>query len=67
MVEAVTSVGGIVNVGAAGLDPLVVAFDIVGEEHRRGLSLLEDRLLIRFGGGVVVLRQLQLSSVRLVG
>src|ERR1700692_4888549 len=42
------------ELGAAGLDPLVVALDVVGEEHGRGLALLEYRLLIRFGRGVVV-------------
>src|SRR5262249_1032062 len=46
---------------------LVVALDVVGVEHRRGLALLKDRLLIRFGRGVVVQRQLQLSAVRLLG
>src|SRR6266436_2402452 len=55
------------ELGAAGLDPLVVALDVVGEEHGRGLALLKHRLLIRFGCGVVVQRQLQLSAVRLVG
>src|SRR5262245_55584439 len=28
------------ELGAAPLDPLVVAFDVVGEEHGRGLALL---------------------------
>src|SRR5437763_12910247 len=55
------------ELGAAGLDPLVVALDVVGEEHGRGLALLKHRLLIRFGCGVVVQRQLQLSAVRLLG
>src|SRR5438876_1780302 len=55
------------KLGAARLDPLVVAFDVVGKEHGRGLALLKDRLLIRFGCGVVVQRQLQLSAVRLLG
>src|SRR5580704_262187 len=50
--------------GAAGLDPLVVALDVVGEKIGRGLVLLKNRLLIRFGRGVVVQRQLQLSAVR---
>ncbi len=67
MVEPVTSVGGMVNSGAAGLDPLVVALDVVGEEHGRGLVLLKDRLLIRFGRGIVVQRELQLRAVRLLG
>src|SRR5260221_13585462 len=55
------------ELGAAGLDPLVVALDVVGVEHGRGLALLKDRLLIRLGRGVVVQRQLQLSAVRLLG
>ena len=55
------------ELGAAGLDPLVVALDVVGVEHGRGLALLKDRLLIRFGRGVVVQRQLQLSAVRFLG
>src|SRR5713101_209859 len=29
------------ELGAAGLDPLVVALDVVGEEHGRGLALLK--------------------------
>src|ERR1700736_2730757 len=55
------------ELGAAGLDPLVVALDVVGEKHGRGLALLKNRLLIRLGRGVVVQRQLQLSAVRLLG
>src|SRR5215470_5332017 len=43
---------------AASLDPLMVAFDVVSEEHDRGLVLLKDCLLISLGGGVVVQRQL---------
>jgi haloalkane dehalogenase len=54
------------ELGAAVLDPLVVAFDVLGEEHGRRLALLEHRLLIRFRCGVVVRRQLQLSAVRVV-
>src|SRR6266700_8098526 len=54
------------ELGAAGLDPLVVALDVVGEKHGRGLALLKYCLLIRFGCGVVVQRQLQLSAVRLL-
>jgi hypothetical protein len=46
------------ELGAAGFDPLVVAFDVVGEEHGCGLALLKYCLLIRFRGGVVVQRQL---------
>src|SRR5258705_3905898 len=55
------------ELGATGIDSLVVALDVVGEEHCRGLALLKHRLLIRFGCGVVVQRQLQLSAVRLLG
>src|SRR5216684_4082345 len=55
------------ELGAAGFDPLVVALDVVGEEHGRGLALLKDRLLIRFGWGVVVQRKLQFRAVRLLG
>src|SRR5262245_5208697 len=55
------------ELGAAGLDPFVVAFDVLGEEHGCGLALLKNRLLIRFGRRVVVQRQLQLSAVRLFG
>src|SRR5262245_62146556 len=36
--------------GAAGLNPLVVAPDAVGEKHRRGLTLLEDCLLALAAG-----------------
>src|SRR5579864_7068872 len=55
------------KLGAAGLDPLVVALDVVGEKHDGGLVLLKDRLLIRLGGGIVVQRQLQLRAVRFLG
>src|ERR1700733_276497 len=55
------------ELGAAGLDPLVVPLHVVGEKHGRGLVLLKYRLLIRLGCGVVVQRQLQLSAIRLLG
>src|ERR1700674_2312430 len=55
------------ELGTAGLDSLVVALDVVGEKHGRGLTLLKHRLLIRFGGWVVVQRQLQLSAVLFLG
>src|SRR6185437_2673886 len=55
------------ELGAASLDPLVVALDVLGEKHGRGLALLKYCLLIRFGRRVVVQRQLQLSAVRLLG
>src|SRR5579863_5918140 len=51
----------------AGLDPLIVALDVVGEEHGRGLALLKQRQLIRLGRGIVVQSQLQLRAVWLVG
>ena len=35
--------------GAARFDALAVAFDVVSEEHRRGLALLEHFLLIGLG------------------
>src|SRR5580658_9880445 len=54
------------ELGAAGLYPLVVALDVVREKHERGLALLKYRLLIRFGCGVVIQRQLQLSAVRVL-
>src|ERR1700742_1003831 len=55
------------ELGSAALDSLVVALDVVGEEHHRGLALLKERLLIRSGCRVVVPRQLQLSAARLLG
>jgi len=51
------------ELGAAGLDALVVALDVVGEEVGRRLPLLTYSLLIRFGRGIVVQRQLQLSAI----
>src|SRR3984957_623947 len=55
------------ELGAASLDPLVVPLDVVGVEHGRGLALLKDRLLIRFGRRVIVERELQLRALRLLG
>src|SRR5215469_14700657 len=55
------------ELGATRLDLLVVALDVVREEQDGGLALLKDRLLIRFGRGVVIQRQLQLGAVRLLG
>src|SRR6266568_497505 len=55
------------KLGAAALDPLVVALDVIGEEHGRRLALLKYRLLIRFGCGIVVQRQLQFSAIWLLG
>src|SRR5579875_593291 len=42
------------ELGAASLDSLVVACEVVGEEHGGGLVLLENSLLICLGGGVVI-------------
>src|ERR1700733_10191722 len=53
--------------GAARFHALVIGLHIVGEEHGRGLVLLEQGLLVRFGRRVVVQRQLQLSAVRVLG
>src|SRR5262245_29651937 len=39
------------ELGAAGLDPLVIALDVLAVKHGRGLALLKHRLLIRFGWG----------------
>src|SRR5438094_8206667 len=55
------------ELGAAGLDPLVVALDVVCKKVSRGLALLKDRMLIRFGRGVGIQRPLQLSAVWLLG
>src|SRR6266851_3446467 len=55
------------ELGPARLDPFVVALDVVREEHRRRLALLKHRLLVRFGRGVAVQRQLQLCAVRFLG
>src|SRR4029077_13438521 len=55
------------ELGATGLDPLVVPLDVVGEEHGCGLALLKNRLLIAFSRWVVVHRQLELRAVRLLG
>src|SRR5215813_1501044 len=54
------------ELGAPRFDSLIVALDIVGEKHRRGLTLFKHRLLICLGGWVVIQRQLQLSTVRLL-
>ena len=55
------------ELGAARFDALVVALDVVGIEHDRGLALLEYGLLVGLGRRIVVERELQLGSVRLVG
>src|SRR6266851_7866191 len=55
------------ELGPARLDPFVVALDVVREEHRRRLALLNHRLLVRFSRGDDVQRQLQLSAIRLLG
>ena len=48
-------------------DALVVGLQVVGVEHRRGLALLEHRLLVGLGRRIVVERQLQLGAIRLLG
>src|SRR5260370_4289889 len=45
--------------------PFVVALDVVREEHGRGLALLEERLLIGLGRGVVGTLEMQLGAIRL--
>src|SRR5262249_5300460 len=50
--------------GAARFHPLVIGLHVVGEEHGRGLALLQHRLLVSLGRRLVVERQLQLSAVR---
>src|SRR5580700_6985830 len=55
------------ELGAASLDPLVVALDVVGNKIGRRLALLKYRLLVRLGRGIVVQRQLQLNAVRVLG
>jgi hypothetical protein len=52
---------------AARFHALVVVLDVIGIEHDRGLTLLEYSLLIGLGRRVVVERELQLGSARLVG
>jgi hypothetical protein len=44
-----------------------IGLHVVGEEHGRGLALLEHRLLIGLGRRVVVERELQLRAVRSSG
>jgi len=51
------------ELGAAPFHPLVIGLHIVGEEHGRGLGLLEHRLLVGFGRRIVVERQLQLRAL----
>src|SRR5260370_10277263 len=55
------------ELGSARFHTLVIGLHVVGVEHGRGLALLEQRLLICFGCGVVVERELQLSALRLLG
>src|ERR1700722_6641199 len=55
------------ELGAARFDPLIVALDVVGKKHDRGLVLLKYGLLVGLGRRVVIERELQLGSVRLVG
>ncbi len=51
------------ELGAASFDPLVVALNVVGEKHGGGLALLKHSLLICFGCGVAIQRQLEFRSV----
>ena len=44
------------ELGATGLDPLVVTLDVIGKEIGGRLVLLKYRLLICFGGGIVIQR-----------
>jgi hypothetical protein len=46
MVEPVTSVRRHLELAAPRLDALVVALDVIGEKHHRGLALLEQGLLV---------------------
>jgi hypothetical protein len=54
------------ELGAARFHTLVIGLHVVGVEHGRGLSLLEHGLLVGFGRRVVVERQLQLRTVRVL-
>src|SRR5258706_8699728 len=54
------------ELGAARFHSLVIGLHVVGEEHGRGLALLEQRLLIGFGWRVVIERQLQFGAVRVL-
>src|SRR6266487_1467081 len=54
------------ELGAARFHTLVIGLYVVGEEHGRGLALLEHGLLVGFGRRVVVERQLQLRAVRVL-
>src|SRR5947208_11629584 len=53
--------------GAGGLHPLIVALDVVREEHGCGLALLKERLLVGLGRGIVVARELQLGAISVFG
>src|SRR5881275_860251 len=55
------------ELGASRFHPLVVALDVVREEHGCGLALLKECLLVGLARGAVVARELQLSTVRLFG
>jgi len=66
ILEAVTSVGGMVNSAPRAFITLVIGLHVVGEEHGRGLALLEHCLLVGFGRRVAVERQLQLRAVRVL-
>src|SRR5262249_12302766 len=55
------------ELSAMGADPFVIALHVVGIEHGRGLALLKHRLLKCLSRWVVLQRELQLSSIRLLG
>src|SRR5450631_821507 len=55
------------ELGALCFHTLVVGLHVLGEEHGRGLALLEDGLLVCFRRRVAVERQLQLRAVLLLG
>ena len=54
------------ELGAARFHTLVIGLHVVGVEHGRGLALLGDGLLVGFCRRVVVERQLQLRTVRVL-
>src|ERR1700730_15119531 len=46
--------------------PFVVTLDVIRVEHDRGLALLEERLLVSLGRGVVIALEMQLGAIRLL-
>src|SRR5262245_59527659 len=55
------------ELAATRFDALAIALDVIGKKHGRGLGLLEYGLLVDPGRRVVVERELQLGSVRVLG